>query len=63
MDQTERKALGDIFDRTIRSMNGLPDVINTKATTVRSLSSVLDRKVRGIVPGFKKWRYIRKESQ
>src|ERR1035437_7007120 len=40
-DQTERKARGDIFDRTIRSMNGLPDVINTKATTVRSLSSVL----------------------
>ena len=42
MDQTGRKVLGDIFDRTIRSMNGLPDVINTKATTVRSLSSVLE---------------------
>jgi hypothetical protein len=42
MDQTERKALGDVFDRTIRSMNGLPDVITTKATTVRSLSSVLE---------------------
>ena len=42
MDQTERKALGDIFDRTIRSMNGLPDVLTTKVTTVRSLSSVLE---------------------
>ena len=42
MDQTERKALGDIFDRTIWSMSGLPDVITTKATTVRSLSSVLE---------------------
>jgi hypothetical protein len=42
MDQSERKALGDVFDRTIRSLNGLPDVINTKATTVRSLSSVLE---------------------
>ena len=40
--QPERTALGDIFDRTIRSMSGLPDVINTKATTVRSLSSVLE---------------------
>jgi hypothetical protein len=42
MDQPERKVLGDIFDRTIRSMNGLPNVISTKATTVRSLSSVLE---------------------
>jgi len=42
MDQTERRALGDVFDRTIRSLNGLPDVITTKATTVRSLSSVLE---------------------
>jgi hypothetical protein len=42
MDQTERKVLGDIFDRTIRSMNGLPEVISTKATTVRALSSVLE---------------------
>jgi hypothetical protein len=42
MDQAERKALGDVFDRTIRSMSGLPDVITTKATTVRSLSSVLE---------------------
>ena len=42
MDQTERKALGDVFDRTIQSMNGLPDVLITKATTVRSLSSVLE---------------------
>ena len=42
MDQTERKALGDNFDRTIRSLNGLPDVLSTKATTVRSLSKVLE---------------------
>jgi hypothetical protein len=42
MEQTERKALGDVFDRTIRSMNGLPDLLPTKATTVRSLSSVLE---------------------
>ena len=42
MDKTERSALGDVFDRTIRSLSGLPDVISTKATTVRSLSSVLE---------------------
>ncbi len=42
MDPSERKALGDVFDRTIRSMSGLPDVITTKATTVRTLSSVLE---------------------
>ena len=42
MDKSERSALGDVFDRTIRSLNGLPDVITTKATTVRSLSSVLE---------------------
>lgn len=42
MNQSERSALGDVFDRTIRSMSGLPDVITTKATTVRSLSSVLE---------------------
>ena len=42
MDQNERKALGDVFDRTIRSMSGLPDVITTKATTVRALSKVLE---------------------
>ncbi len=42
MEQTERKALGDVSDRTIRSMNGLPDLITTKATTVRTLSNVLE---------------------
>ena len=42
MDKSERSALGDVFDRTIRSLSGLPDVISTKATTVRSLSSVLE---------------------
>lgn len=42
MEPSERAALGDVFDRTIRLLSGLPNVISTKATTVRSLSSVLE---------------------
>jgi hypothetical protein len=33
-----RGALGDEFDRSIRSLTGLPDVLHTKASTVRALS-------------------------
>ena len=42
MEGTERSALGDVFDRTIRSFEGLPDTASTKATTVRALSPVLE---------------------
>jgi hypothetical protein len=41
--QEERSALGDIFDRTIRSLEGRPDTIAVKATTVRAFSKVLER--------------------
>lgn len=37
-----RSALGDDFDRTIRSLTGLPDVLHTKASTVRALTPVLN---------------------
>lgn len=38
----ERTALGSIFDRTLRNMQGIPDVANTKATTVRHITPVLE---------------------
>lgn len=38
----ERKVLGDIFDKTIRSLDGLPDVIKTNASTVRATTRVLE---------------------
>ncbi|HYF52577.1 MAG TPA: hypothetical protein VEJ63_24435 [Planctomycetota bacterium] len=38
----ERSALGDQFDRVIRSLDGLPDVTKSKATTVRAQSKVLE---------------------
>jgi hypothetical protein len=37
-----RSPLGDEFDRTIRSLTGLPDVLHTKASTVRALTPVLN---------------------
>jgi hypothetical protein len=36
----ERSALGDVFDRTLRGLNGLPDVCATKATTLRTFTLV-----------------------
>jgi hypothetical protein len=38
----ERAALGGVFDRTLRSLHGLPDVATTKATTVRTITPVLE---------------------
>lgn len=63
MDQTERKVLGDIFDRTIRSLNGLPDVISTKATTVRSLLSVLELSQTFIVQTYRQCDALTNESR
>ncbi len=42
MNDNERSALGDAFDRTIRNLEGLPDVVKTKPTTIRALSNVLN---------------------
>ena len=44
MDSTnpERAALGAVFDRTLRMLHGVPDVTSTKATTVRSMTPVLE---------------------
>lgn len=38
----ERSALGDEFDRTMRSLHGVPDVVSTKATTIRTLTPVAE---------------------
>ncbi len=49
----ERSALGDSFDRTMRNLTGLPDVVSTKATTVRGFSKILDRSQTFIVQTFR----------
>jgi hypothetical protein len=41
-ETSERSALGSIFDRTLRSLNGIPDAACTKASTVRSMHPVLE---------------------
>ena len=41
VEKEERSALGDVFDRTIRALDGLPDVVKTKPSTVRALTPVL----------------------
>ena len=41
IEKEERSALGDLFDRTIRALDGLPDVVKTKPSTVRALTPVL----------------------
>jgi hypothetical protein len=41
VEKEERSALGDLFDRTIRALDGLPDVVKTKPSTVRALTPVL----------------------
>ena len=38
----ERAALGAVFDRTVRALHGLPDVTTTKATTIRSITPVME---------------------
>ncbi len=38
----ERSALGTVFDKTMRSLHGLPDVTTTKATTVRHMTPVTE---------------------
>lgn len=35
-----RSQLGKVFDRTIQAIHGKPDVINTKASTVRSMTPI-----------------------
>lgn len=53
IDQNERKVLGDLFDRTIRSLKGLPDVISTQPATVRASSKVLELSQTFIVQTFR----------
>lgn len=38
----ERSALGTVYDRTMRGLHGVPDVVSTKATTVRTMHPVLE---------------------
>jgi hypothetical protein len=42
MSNEERNALGDEFDRMVRSLEGLPDVIKTAPSTVSVLTPVLN---------------------
>lgn len=42
MENSERTALGTVFDRTMRSLHDLPDVVRAKATTVRTMTPVLE---------------------
>lgn len=41
-DHDTRSKLGDVFDRTIRSLSGLPDIVQTNPSTVRALTPILD---------------------
>lgn len=41
-NNTERSALGDVFDRTLRAMDGRPDTTKTAASTVRAVSKVFE---------------------
>ncbi len=43
MDKEERSALGDAFDKVVRALDGRPDVVKTKAATVRASSKILER--------------------
>src|SRR5947209_6669435 len=38
----ERSTLGSIFDRVMRSLHGLPDTTSTKASTIRTMTPVLE---------------------
>lgn len=53
IDQTERKVLGDLFDRTIRSLRGLPDTISVQPSTIRAHSKVLELSQTFIVQTFR----------
>jgi hypothetical protein len=50
----ERSALGDVFDRTLRGLNGLPDVCATKATTLRNFTLVKEEAQTFIVQTLRK---------
>lgn len=41
-NQSERSHQGTIFDRTFRSLHGLPDVITTKEATVNTVHPILE---------------------
>ena len=43
MDNPERSALGDAFDKTMRALDGKPDTQKTKASTLRCQSRILER--------------------
>jgi hypothetical protein len=38
----ERSVLGAVFDRQLRALHGLPDVTTVKATTIRTVTPVLE---------------------
>lgn len=39
---SEQQPLGNVFDHTLRSLHGIPDSTHTKATTVRTMTPVLE---------------------
>jgi hypothetical protein len=39
----ERSALGTLFDRVFRSLHNVPEVVSTKATTIRHVTSVTEQ--------------------
>jgi hypothetical protein len=43
VENNERGALGDAFDRTMRALNGIPDVTMTKPTTTQTISPILEQ--------------------
>lgn len=53
MSDDNRKALGDEFDRAIRALDGLPDVIRTKASTVRAITPLLSLSQTFIIQTFR----------
>ena len=42
MEVSERSSLGSVFDRTLRSLHGIPDTVHTKPTTIRTMTAVLE---------------------
>jgi hypothetical protein len=53
-ESNERSALGDVLDHTFRMLNGRPDVVHTKASTVRSVHPVLEVTQTFIVQTFRR---------
>ena len=41
MNEETSSALGDAFDRVVRHLDGLPDTVHTRPTTIRTLTPVL----------------------